>query len=1114
MAFPGGTAAKLGNSYEWLWTVRCVIRLLNGDYEAIHLEPLAEDEHGFEFFLRADTYQEYHQAKRQHSKGHWTLSRLNEEGILKSFWTKAESTKNKCLFISSSDAQDLRELCQIARRLNIWLQFELEAMQFESHKATFDKLLNYLELTASDGEALFDVLKRIEVRTSDENEIKENNFIGIQRLFNCDIIHAQLVYDHIVQFLSENLNKEMRKDDFLEDLAKYNLVAFQSEEIKLNYTEVNSYLEYLISKLERVKGVLEFVELETVINFEWQPNFRVISDTPQTNFTISSRLQDELINLDEITERFSKFVIVGMPGAGKTTSLKSIAVRSAKACLRNNKSIKTYPIPLYIDLPQWQNDTSKFESFIESQFSKWDFGINVISILNRGLAVLYLDGLNEMGASGGTKAQQIHKWLNGLDELGNESIAVLEPQRVIITCRKDDYFSQYNLGIPVIEALELSKDRIQDFAHKYLGNEKAFDFLEYIFHDKNRLSLLPLARNPYRLFILIRLYQTSLSGDLPNNTGLLFKRMVQDLWENEQKKNPSLIAYDRVLDALSTLAFSMIDAGMPTTVSRNYALLYIRDEEIFDVCKDVFLLLNGNTISFYHQSMQEYFAAVALERVGIEHITLTQSNPNYLNPAINDYTELTLSGKWEQVVIALTGIIQNPATIVRAIAEIDPFLAQLCINSGIEMERIDLQSNYIKALNGSINVLPSAIYALGIYGDEAAAQYLIPFLKHTNSSIQDTARRALIELGDKASETLLDELTRRGNTEKNQITSILTAFTYKLIPRLINRLSSTDEDTKQHIFAIFGYLGRKETVDFLLEAYYSASSSNKLQILVTLGRIGGTKALIHLKGVLHDESINIRLHVIKAFSHIKSDEGDFVVNTLDEYINNEDNEDILVEIANVLGKFKKNQTSIKILHKLVADTRWIVHLAAYKALKKIGTPKALRPIQVFNAFRTRYENRLRDSAERLYKEYGAIGFLFALKHSYESHLIHWRVANQIARLPIYDMSVFTEALQDSSENVRNKIIYAIGTRGDPKLAHFLIPSLYDSSPFVCGEAIKAIGKLGYMPAIPRIAELLDNSTLVYSNSRKTIGEFALETLKKINTSESLVAIQNWEKSKK
>jgi hypothetical protein len=152
-------------------------------------------------------------------------------------------------------------------------------------------------------------------------------------------------------------------------------------------------------------------------------------------------------------------------------------------------------------------------------------------LLKTGDVLLYLDGLNEMGAAGPDKAKRLQQWLS------SDSA----PQRVVITCRIADYAGDLDLKLSTVRVQEMDEAHIRQFATNYLS-DRAEPFLKHILPEsewerRNSRHLFHLARNPYMLGALVYLYQHIPDGDLPRNTGTLFRELVRRLWELERDRD-------------------------------------------------------------------------------------------------------------------------------------------------------------------------------------------------------------------------------------------------------------------------------------------------------------------------------------------------------------------------------------------------------------------------------------------------------------------------------------------------------------------------------------------------------------------------------------------------
>jgi hypothetical protein len=117
VALHGGGAAKVSDIYENAWTLYSMLDLLAGRAAAIKLEPPGSAGHGFEFFLRRPSGEEWHQVKYQHKKGKWTLPELADEDVLRRFKDKLNGDRTaSCRFISSHSTYPLSKLCAHAAK--------------------------------------------------------------------------------------------------------------------------------------------------------------------------------------------------------------------------------------------------------------------------------------------------------------------------------------------------------------------------------------------------------------------------------------------------------------------------------------------------------------------------------------------------------------------------------------------------------------------------------------------------------------------------------------------------------------------------------------------------------------------------------------------------------------------------------------------------------------------------------------------------------------------------------------------------------------------------------------------------------------------------------------
>jgi len=407
------------------------------------------------------------------------------------------------------------------------------------------------------------------------------------------------------------------------------------------------------------------------------PIFRSMENSMEGDSGVSKRFANSSIEYienfsDGVVEELSKYarcVLLGEAGAGKSTVLQRVVSDVAEKRLAQKEGV----IPVHLKLSAWQAN----QSFLDFIYSQWPYASDPFTSLENGYAALYLDGLNEIGSDTDARIKQLHGWLT----------SKLESKKIIITCRTDDYWlCEFDLNIPIVKVESMEESRIRLFSKKRLesiGKDSEF-FLSRLFStNKNgkSSSLIKLASNPFMLESLIHCYAKF--DILPDNKGLLSRKMIEALWGKEKaRKSSGWLPYDEVEPMFSKLAFFMIESEnsieIPINDARKYCSL-----EIIQIARSANIVrIDNGKLKFYHQLMQECFAAVELKRYELSKIL---QRPQIERGARKD-------SRWDQVVIALCGICgmyeprDNPDNIVNyALKTKDPYLAAICISSGIKV---------------------------------------------------------------------------------------------------------------------------------------------------------------------------------------------------------------------------------------------------------------------------------------------------------------------------------------------------------------------------------------------------------------------------------------------
>ncbi len=266
MPLPGGATDKFGNRYEGIWTVECMIRVMDEKADSIRLEPPGAEGDGVEFRLSVAGNLEYHQVKRQHSaSGRWTLFDLKSKKILLNFWEKLKNPTATCVFVSGHAAFQLEELADRARSSISWQEFYDEFLKAGKakdsiHLKNFQELCNYWS-GASNQEEVYKALKRIYVKTIDEQTLKTTVDSFLATLVDGDAANAR---DVIAQYALDEIHHELIAHDIWQHLKKRGFRRRQWNKDPHVWAAVDKVNHLYFSRFENEKVAGEIIPRDEV----------------------------------------------------------------------------------------------------------------------------------------------------------------------------------------------------------------------------------------------------------------------------------------------------------------------------------------------------------------------------------------------------------------------------------------------------------------------------------------------------------------------------------------------------------------------------------------------------------------------------------------------------------------------------------------------------------------------------------------------------------------------------------------------------------------------------------------------------------------------------------
>jgi predicted NACHT family NTPase len=323
----------------------------------------------------------------------------------------------------------------------------------------------------------------------------------------------------------------------------------------------------------------------------------------------------------EAVNRYSKLMILGKPGAGKTTFMKRLAM------LCNRGEFQSQRVPIFVSLKEFSDVETQpnLLEYIDRQWSEVGVITAAKTLLSAGQGLILLDGLDEVREDDNKRV---------LKEIKNFTRLYRDCQ-IVITCRiaaweyKFEHFTE-------VEVADFDEDQIAEFINKWFQTKsKPLTAKRMLSKLKSRQPVMELATNPLLLTLLCLIFGNG--SDFPSSRSELYEEGLNILmrkWDatrdipiHQVYKKLSL---KRKENLLSQLAFDTFDRGeyffKQSTVERHITE-YIRnipgtatDEEALQLDSEAVLrsimAQHGLLVerakgifSFSHLTFHEYFAA-------------------------------------------------------------------------------------------------------------------------------------------------------------------------------------------------------------------------------------------------------------------------------------------------------------------------------------------------------------------------------------------------------------------------------------------------------------------------------------------------------------------------
>ncbi|HEX8353018.1 MAG TPA: NACHT domain-containing protein [Pyrinomonadaceae bacterium] len=352
------------------------------------------------------------------------------------------------------------------------------------------------------------------------------------------------------------------------------------------------------------------------------PNLEVPLEHAFAPLRLISGATEESVDLFSQAAASHRCIVLGGPGTGKTTLMKSLVTSVVKGRARE-EALKDL-IPVFVVLRNLAKKEHTVEQAVVAAFADHHFpGAEkfVASALEQGKLLVILDGLDEVGASRDFVAEQIQNFCEFDDQRA-------EQNRLIVTCREHSYRTKDLQGVipEVVRVEPFANHHMRVFLqgwppHKGRTAMKLYSLIQ------NDPQIRDICRNPLLLTILTGLYLDTDNFELPSSRERFYKDAVDELLVHRPERRHVRQAFDAddkrqilervALDRLETVTRHEDPEEFTQEVIRQKAEEVLRREK-FDPRELVRELVEVNGIvkpgnegsyTCAHRTIQEYFAA-------------------------------------------------------------------------------------------------------------------------------------------------------------------------------------------------------------------------------------------------------------------------------------------------------------------------------------------------------------------------------------------------------------------------------------------------------------------------------------------------------------------------
>ncbi|MBE2202040.1 MAG: SUMF1/EgtB/PvdO family nonheme iron enzyme [Anaerolinea sp.] len=517
---------------------------------------------------------------------------------------------------------------------------------------------------------------------------------------------------------------------------------------------------------------LDQMYVPSLLTQEMRPDVRSdLADRFRTRDEMRQRQQAQAVGPWQALQTFPRYVVLGGPGVGKTTYLYHLAFMCA---LRRRSEVAQH-IPVFIRFRELVQDLTKLqrlEDYFPRLFAGHDFPNAtrfVMQQLALGRCLILLDGLDEV------PSEEDHQRLITLvqafaDRYVPAAVSPVTPRSqtqniLVVSSRKYSYEHGTQLtGFPKTEVMEFDNPAIAQFVHNWFGTNGALAD-ELIAALQGNARFLELARNPLLLLLIAHHYERE--RNLPGLRAELYQHCIRTRitrWNTTRGTHQGRFGENDKWRMLRDLALHIFQHEEKGLLWRTDLLDWVENfaevgrlpegttaEMLLDEVARTSGLIQEWAIDRYgfsHHTLQEYFAADAINRLG----------PDQGAALLEPYLDRPA---WKEVILLYAGQTDNADPLLRRLLARARrpdgggalwLLAAGCLAEGArqvaDVARRELTATLVSLLQDPADPLTeagreTALAALPLFAADLLPPHVTALLAQENSAVALLAARLL-----------------------------------------------------------------------------------------------------------------------------------------------------------------------------------------------------------------------------------------------------------------------------------------------------------------------------------------------------------------------------------